>query len=81
MTEMVKKLSALLLALIMTVCGWLEENGWKYGFILRYPPGKGNITGINYEPWHFRYVGKEAAEYIYANGITPEEYLSGRFEA
>lgn len=55
--------------------GWLSNNSYKYGFILRYPDGKEDITGINYEPWHFRFVGKEAAEYIHENSITLEEYI------
>ena len=54
---------------------WLEQNCSKYGFILRYPAEKTDITGIEYEPWHFRYVGHDAAEYITANGLTLEEYL------
>lgn len=54
---------------------WLAENCYKFGFIIRYPYGRKNITGIEYEPWHIRYVGKEAAKYIYDNGITLEEYL------
>ena len=54
---------------------WLMENSWKYGFILRYPNNKSDITGINYEPWHYRYVGKEAAKDIYEKGICFEEYL------
>lgn len=43
---------------------WLMKNSWKYGFILRYPTDKSDITGISYEPWHYRYVGKEAAKEI-----------------
>lgn len=54
---------------------WLMENSWKYGFILRYPADKSDITGIVYEPWHYRYVGYDAAKYIYENQITLEEYL------
>lgn len=54
---------------------WLMENSWKYGFILRYPEGKSEITGIIYEPWHYRYVGKEAAKDIYKQGLCLEEYL------
>ena len=54
---------------------WLMENSWKYGFILRYPPDKSDITGIVYEPWHYRYVGYGAAKYIYENNLTLEEYL------
>ena len=59
------------------VYGWLAENAYKYGFILRYPPGKENITGIDYEPWHYRYVGQEAASEIFERQICLEEYLSG----
>lgn len=54
---------------------WLRENCSRYGFILRYPKGKEEITGIDYEPWHFRYVGKAAAKEIMSRGITLEEYL------
>ena len=54
---------------------WLMENCWKYGFILRYPKGTTEITGITYEPWHYRYVGREMAEEIYELGLTLEEYV------
>lgn len=54
---------------------WLMENSWKYGFILRYPNNKSEITGIIYEPWHYRYVGKTAAAEIYEMGVCLEEYL------
>lgn len=54
---------------------WLAKNCYRFGFIIRYPEGKKNITGIEYEPWHIRYVGKTAAKYIYDNGITLEQYL------
>ena len=53
---------------------WCRDNAHKYGFILRYPKGKPPITGYKYEPWHFRYVGKEA-ESIYRSGLTLEEYF------
>ena len=53
---------------------WLAANCWKYGFILRYPQNKTNITGYIYEPWHFRYVGAPHAEYMHKNGLTLEEY-------
>ena len=53
---------------------WLAENSCKYGFILRYPEGKEYITGIEYEPWHFRYVGVEAATVITGQEITLEEF-------
>ncbi len=54
---------------------WLIANSWKYGFILRYPPKKSHITGIIYEPWHYRYVGKKAATEIHDKDICLEEYL------
>ena len=53
---------------------WLEQHCAEYGFILRYPEGKEFITGIEYEPWHFRYVGKEAAELIMKEEICLEEF-------
>lgn len=53
---------------------WIKNNAYKYGFILRYQEGKENITGYNAEEWHIRYVGRKAAEYIYKNNITFEEY-------
>ena len=55
---------------------WMKENAHKYGFILRYPEDKVDITMITFEPWHFRYVGVEAATDIYEQGITLEEYTS-----
>ena len=54
---------------------WLKKHCKEYGFILRYPRGKEFITGIDYEPWHFRYVGKEAATIIMDNEITLEEFV------
>ncbi len=54
---------------------WLVKHCAEYGFIVRYPAGKTEITGIIYEPWHFRYVGKEAAEKIMEQGICLEEYI------
>ena len=54
---------------------WLMENCWRYGFILRYPKNKSDITGIIFEPWHYRYVGDEHAKKIYDAGICLEEYL------
>lgn len=53
---------------------WMKNNSYKYGFILRYPKGKEYITGFKYEPWHYRYVGKDIASIIYTEGITLEEY-------
>ena len=55
---------------------WLADNAYKYGFILRYPKGKENLTGYDYEPWHYRYVGVENAKKIYKEGITFEEYYA-----
>ena len=54
---------------------WLLENSWKYGFILRYPKDKTDITKISYEPWHYRYVGEKAAKEIFDRKICLEEYL------
>lgn len=54
---------------------WLMAHSWEYGFILRYPNGTTEITGIVYEPWHYRYVGKEMAAEIHELGITLEEYV------
>ena len=54
---------------------WLADNSYKYGFIYRYPEDKVHITGISNEPWHYRYVGDEAAEEIFKNDICLEEYL------
>lgn len=53
---------------------WLEDHCYEYGFILRYPEGKTDITGIQYEPWHFRYVGKEAAYIMHLHKLTFEEF-------
>ncbi len=58
---------------------WLAENAPDYGFILRYPKGKEEITGIVYEPWHFRYVGTKYAKDITSRGVCLEEYLKGEF--
>lgn len=55
---------------------WLKENASKYGFVLRYPKAKEAITGINFEPWHFRYVGVENAVYMTENNLTLEEYVA-----
>ena len=53
---------------------WLDANCWKYGYIIRYPEGKSNITGYAYEPWHIRYVGKDLAKELTENDMTMEEY-------
>lgn len=52
---------------------WVKDNAHKYGFIMRYPENKEDITGYKYEPWHYRYVG-DIATYIYNNNLTFEEY-------
>lgn len=54
---------------------WLSDNSYKYGFIMRYPADKVHITGIVYEPWHYRFVGLYHAEKIYNSGLTLEEYI------
>lgn len=54
---------------------WINEHCQDYGFIIRYPKGKTDITGYDYEPWHLRYVGVDAATYIMENGLTLEEYV------
>ncbi len=54
---------------------WIAANCYKYGFIVRYPEGKEDITGYKYEPWHVRYLGVETATAVYESGLTLEEYL------
>lgn len=54
---------------------WLSQHAWEYGFILRYPKDKEDITGIQYEPWHFRYVGLPHSAIIHKKGFVLEEYL------
>jgi len=56
-------------------CKWLQAHCHEYGFIQRYPEGKAHITGIEYEPWHYRYVGVENAKRIRRSGLSLEEYL------
>lgn len=55
---------------------WMQENAYKYGFILRFPKDKVDITGYQYEAWHYRYVGKEVAKYIHNHNMTLEEYIA-----
>jgi D-alanyl-D-alanine carboxypeptidase len=57
------------------VYNWLAENAWEYGFILRYPEDQEDITATDYEPWHYRYVGRDNAKLIYESGLCLEEYL------
>lgn len=59
---------------------WLNANSYKYGFILRYESSKSSITGIIFEPWHFRFVGVEDATKIYNSGLCLEEYLSMAYQ-
>lgn len=59
---------------------WLSENAYKYGFILRYPKEKENITGFQYEPWHFRFVGLDLALELFANNLTLEEYYAKKIK-
>ena len=54
---------------------WLYENCAQFGFVLRYPKDNTEVTGVGYEPWHYRYVGVEAAQEIMAQGICLEEYV------
>lgn len=54
---------------------WLYENAYKYGFIIRYPEGKEDITGYQYESWHYRYIGEENSIHFAMNNLTLEEYL------
>ena len=54
---------------------WLIQNSWKYGFVLRYPTNKNSIRGVGYEPWHYRYVGKEHAKKINELGVCLEGYV------
>ena len=55
---------------------WMQDNAYKYGFILRFPKEKENETGYQYESWHYRYVGKEIAKIIHKDNITLEEYIA-----
>lgn len=59
---------------------WMQEHAHEYGFILRFPKGKEDETGYQYESWHYRYVGKEIASYIHSNGITLEEYYATKIK-
>jgi len=58
--------------------GWLAAHAHEYGFIQRYPANKADITGISYEPWHYRYVGVEAATRMYQSGQTLEEFIASQ---
>lgn len=53
---------------------WIKDNSYKFGFIIRFPKGKENITKVMFEPWHLRYVGKDLAQILHYNNLTLEEY-------
>lgn len=59
---------------------WVAENAHCFGYIIRYPKGKEEITGYSYEPWHIRYLGTELAEEVYESGLTLEEYFVNETE-
>jgi hypothetical protein len=58
---------------------WMKENAWKYGWVMSFPRGKRSITCFHYEPWHYRYVGREVAREIHESGLTVREYLWANF--
>jgi D-alanyl-D-alanine carboxypeptidase len=59
---------------------WMEQNAWKYGFVMSYPAGDTSVTCYQYEPWHYRYVGREVAAAVHNSGLTLREYLWVNFE-
>ena len=58
---------------------WMMQNAWKYGFVLSYPKGMEAVTCYAYEPWHYRYVGRDLAAAIHASGEVPRQYLWAHF--
>jgi D-alanyl-D-alanine carboxypeptidase len=54
---------------------WLAEHAWEYGFVLSYPDGQTSVTCYTFEPWHYRYVGRDLAADVHASGLTLREYL------
>jgi hypothetical protein len=58
---------------------WMAAHAWEYGWVMSYPKGKTKLTCYSYEPWHFRYVGRELAALIHGSGLTPREYLWANF--
>ena len=58
---------------------WMKAHAWEYGFVMSYPKGKIALTCYDYEPWHYRYVGRDLAASIHASGVTPREYLWAHF--
>lgn len=64
----------------LTAAGkWMKAHAWEYGFVMSYPRGKIDVTCYDFEPWHFRYVGRELASSIHGSGLTPREYLWANF--
>lgn len=64
-----------------SIWNWLANNSWKYGFVLSYPDGTQDITGYTYEPWHYRWIGKDlASEFIQSDKIVPEVWLRERLK-
>ena len=59
--------------------GWMAENAWKYGWLMSYPKGKRTLTCYSYEPWHYRYFGRDLAREIHDSGVTPRQYLWANF--
>ncbi len=55
--------------------GWMARNAWKFGWVMSYPKGKTDVTCFTYEPWHYRYVGRDVAAAIHESGLTTREYL------
>lgn len=55
--------------------GWMAKNAWKYGWLMSYPKGKQDLVCLHYEPWHYRYYGRDLAKKIHDSGLTPREYL------
>ena len=62
------------------VFAWLKENAWKFGFILRFPADKVAVTGYDYEPWHYRFVGRYDAYMIHRDGLCLEEYVERYYQ-
>lgn len=60
------------------VYAWLKENSYRFGFVLRYPPDKTELTGVSHEPWHYRYVGVQAASEMVNQNLCLEEYLAAK---
>ncbi|MBX3029037.1 MAG: M15 family metallopeptidase [Chloroflexi bacterium] len=60
---------------------WMQQNAWKYGFVMSYPKGKSKVSCYSYEPWHYRYVGRARARAIHQSGLVPRQYLWRHFES